>query len=292
MEKGENAVLILDCGGAFPVPTTRNPLLKAELTMTLLPLLGYDAVNIGRNDLGLGSKILKELNAGYKTPLLSSNLVTSEGEEWVRDHIVKTFNGLTVAFIGLMPEQRILIPSEGAEEIDTITPAEAVKKLLPSLRRRADLVILISQLSMTETEAIVAQFEGIDFAITCGPKDGGRSQDEGKRVVGCSAKGEGRELNYVQLSLKEGKAVPIEKGIIELDDTVAQDPRIMKIISNRYNEEMRRRREARKAEMLKFDRERLKTLELSPSEFFELEKKRKEKEADQSHLHTPSPARP
>ena len=71
--------------------------------LRLYETMGYDALNIGDTDLGLGVEYLKTLQKKSKIPFLSANLKEKKtGRPIFKSHLVKEVDGMKIGIIGLL----------------------------------------------------------------------------------------------------------------------------------------------------------------------------------------------
>ena len=72
IRKGGGAVLLVDCGALFD-NTTRD---KAELLLTAMEMMGYDALNLGGPEFFFGKEFLEHTRSHVSFPYIASNLLS------------------------------------------------------------------------------------------------------------------------------------------------------------------------------------------------------------------------
>lgn len=276
----EDNVLLLDCGGFFPdrfFNATGKAI--AGTGLKAMNLMGYTAMNVGPGEFSLGVDFLREKSADIDFPLAASNLSYAEGiSPFTKRYVMAQAGGLKVAVLGVMP-QGILdeMPRSGTfGVVKVIPPGEAIEALLPGIRKKADIVILLSQLGLAETKILVDGLKGIDLAI-CGGKD--------RKPAGCSEKinpksptgkfktpvlvasARGTHLGYARLAVDDtGRVVMGRSEMIFLNDAVAMDDSILEItgkdIYRRIAEEKKRIAEEERREIEELHK-------LTPMEYME-----------------------
>ena len=254
----ENPVLLLDCGGFFPNKfsrTTREFI--ANVGLKAVNVMGYTTMNLGIDEFSLGVDFLKEKSADLNFPLVASNLAYAEGASpFTKKYVITQAGGLKVAVLGVtFPGILDKIPSSGTfGVVEIIPPGEALKALLPMIRKEADIVILLSQLGFTETKRLVDGLEGIDLAIYggknnkpagCGKEIRPESPTGKTKALALKAGSMGVHLGYVRLSVDDtGRVIADNKRMIFLNESVAMDDKVLEITGNdiykRISEEKKR----------------------------------------------------
>ena len=130
--------------------------------------LEVDATTPGPRELQYWS-LFKELMGRGDVPVVSSNLTYVEnGEEkpvGVPYRLLER-NGLKIGLIGLIGGGQFSSTKlpEGAD-VHWSDPIEAAKRVIPEIRSQVDLVVLMSQMSNSDTDRLIRDVEGIDVAL-------------------------------------------------------------------------------------------------------------------------------
>ena len=255
----EAPVLLLDCGGFFSnrfAGVAKK--IMADTGLKAVNIMGYTAMNVGVGEFSLGVEFLREKSSGLAFPLVASNLSYEKGvSPFTKRYVMAQAGDLKVAILGVMfPGISENMPGSGTSGIvEIIPPDDALKSLLPGIRKEADIVILLSQLGLAETKRLVNSLEGIDLAIYGGRNNkpagcGGEIKPEsptGKSetpVLKASARG--THLGYALLTVHDaGRVAMGPTKMIYLDDSVAMDDNILEITgSDIYKEIARKRKRA------------------------------------------------
>ena len=144
IRKSEQAILLLDCGAVFD--TQRD---KAELILNAMELMGYDALNLGGPEFFLGEEFLEHTRSHVSFPYIASNLLFDGGRlPWTKEYVIKEVGGIRVAVLGVLnPDELTQLPNQDrVKELQVIPPEAALNKLLPEVREKADLVVLLSHI--------------------------------------------------------------------------------------------------------------------------------------------------
>ena len=158
-------VLLLDTGDMLS-SDYRFAGLHARTVFRAMETMGYDASNIADGDLSLGLSFLEALTRKSSIAILSGNLKSAKTAESVfAPYIIKTIGTLRIGVTGISDSASFDV---GRLNIDGIVADEGIVQLgrtIRQIRKEADLVVLLSQLSKEETVALVEQYPGVDVAI-------------------------------------------------------------------------------------------------------------------------------
>jgi 5'-nucleotidase/UDP-sugar diphosphatase len=258
IRKSEQAVLLLDCGALFD-----NFGDKAELLLNAMELMGYDALNLGSQEFFFGKEFLEHTRSHVSFPYIASNLLYGGSRPpWTREYIIKEVSGIKVALLGVLnPDGLTVIPDqERVKELQVIPPETALNRLLPEVREKADLVILLSHFGAEKTEALVKAVNGVDVAISTGSDDL-FSSPPGNTVL-LHTGYLGRTLGLLKLTLDEKRTLGVsDRRAIPLDNSVPDNGKIVMLV------EMHKKAQTAKQEKLR--KELMEGLKLSPQEFME-----------------------
>jgi len=170
VRKEAGGIFLVDSGNLFFRPGSEDgPELvktKAELVGRVYRKMNYTAVNVGNQDLQNGLKfLLNEAKAGL--PLISANLLRQDRKGTVfPPYVLKTERGVKLAFVGLMtadsPPSVRKVPEPG---FAVAVPVETLKRLMPALRKKADIIVLLSDLGLEADRRIAHEVKGIHFIL-------------------------------------------------------------------------------------------------------------------------------
>jgi 2',3'-cyclic-nucleotide 2'-phosphodiesterase (5'-nucleotidase family) len=144
---------------------------RARLLATTYRRIGYQAVNVGSNDLLAGIEFLKQLKEEVHLPLLSANLLDAKGGKPIfKTHMRIDLSGIRVGVVGLtsdVPHQEGVIP-EGYFLSDPLT---AANRMAAELVTDCDIIVALGNLgSFKEYTELVQKVEAIQFIFGSGGK--------------------------------------------------------------------------------------------------------------------------
>ena len=156
-------VLLLDAGDSLTGDA--DPALKTQgqSSVTVMNMLGYDAMALGPQDLSLGPTVLQQRMAEASFAVLSANAVVSAtGELLATPYVIREFGGRKVAIVGLSG-------GSGTAEIAVRDPLRTAQTVVAQLASQADAVILLSHAGETVDQKIADAVPGIALIVSSGP---------------------------------------------------------------------------------------------------------------------------
>jgi hypothetical protein len=261
-------VVLLDAGDllfdTYSVPENirDSSAKKAELLFAAYSKLGYDALNVGDQDLALGRDFLLDKAREFKINLISANIVDSQtGALVFKPYIVKEIGKTKIAIIGVMND-KISLDSLGPQMagLRVADATEAVRKYVNEVRGSVKAVILVSQLGITGDNQIAKEVKGIDLIVGGHSKTylGQAVKNDSTLIVQASEKG--KYIGKIELQLKgswpynfvditskqaedvkklEKKLSPYSHQMAPLDKNLKTDMQMDSLVS-RYKDEITR----------------------------------------------------
>lgn len=231
--------------------------LKARYYLKAMRLMGYDAINLGREETALGSGLIEDFRERERVPLVSTNLYLRKGGRWLTSpYLIKRlgtssflgfeYGGIKVAILGLAGEgfrnpQDQQIP----EDVVVGDPEAALQTLVSKLRKHSDVVIVLSDLKPQEAVALAQKVSGIDlFFLGQGAK--GRHAEEVVGTIFVCPGSRGTELGDIELTLDDHNQVVSSKlEWTRLDKNVASDEAMTQLVTE-YKAALKEPKSARK----------------------------------------------
>lgn len=167
-EEGKT-VWLLDAGDIIQgTPLTNMD--KGASTLAVMNLMGYTAAAVGNHEFDFGGDHFIELAKQADFPWLAAN-IEYEGKLPFPPYIIKKENGTRIAIVGLAtPETLWKTHPDNVKGFTFASPTETMQKLMPELKRRADVIIVLAHLGQegdhTYTSVELARtVPGIDLII-------------------------------------------------------------------------------------------------------------------------------
>ena len=139
---------------------------RAEVVLKIYERIGYDALNIGDTDLGLGVEYLRSLQKSSKIPFLSANLKDKKtGRPIFKSHLVKEVDGMRIGIIGLLtPDIHPFIQ----KELKSYFIEDPIKASLETINRYladCDHIIALAHLTPIEIQTFTKRVPKISVII-------------------------------------------------------------------------------------------------------------------------------
>ncbi len=211
------AFLLADTGNFSDNPTPAGDM-KTRALLEGMTRLGYQVANVGERDLTAGYDALMERISGLPLKLVSSNLVRQDSKEPVFTPftVIKVSGGkgrkdIKVGVLGVVrfnPVYQKAGPT--GTNIVIVPPTEALQKLVPEVRKQADVVVVLAALHKDDARAIAMAVPGIDFVLGAFANMISGTEDE---VVGAThllyVGNQGKYVGESRVSINDGKVASV-----------------------------------------------------------------------------------
>ncbi len=158
--------LFLDSGDMFHGTNEAN-IENGQGIVEVANLMGYTAMVPGNHDFNFGFDRLEEFSRQLNFPILGANIYKNDKPAFDEYKIVDV-GGKRVGLFGLTVQDVLSYTnSKDTKGVSILDPFEAAKKIVPILKEKADVVILISHLGDEVDKELVKEVDGIDL-ILCG----------------------------------------------------------------------------------------------------------------------------
>ncbi len=166
LRKEYQNLLLLDNGNYFASgaqdPDSQGPesdKKRTEIYIKAMQMMGYDAIGIGKDEFNFSDGFLENIIKNNKLDFLSCNLEINGIKPFLIKKIGKTN-------IGIIAVSSLQANSGSRQDIAQI--AKIIESNLEKIRKKADIVILLSQLPSGLDEQLLDDLEGIDIIISSG----------------------------------------------------------------------------------------------------------------------------
>ena len=153
-------VLLLDSGDAIAGNAAAN-LDRGEGAVDVLNAVQYDAAAMGNHENDFGYQRLLELKPKMAYPFLAAN-VFKDGKAQFEPYIIKSVNNVNIALVG------VVTPEYAPKELTVEDPVAALARLMPELREKAGVVIVMAHLGEERqytAKRLAASVQGIDLIL-------------------------------------------------------------------------------------------------------------------------------
>jgi 2',3'-cyclic-nucleotide 2'-phosphodiesterase (5'-nucleotidase family) len=243
--KHENPnTLVLDAGDLLS-GTPVSGVFKGEADWKSAELVGYDALAIGNHDFDYGQETLRNAIKTFKIPILSANIIEqSSGALFAKPYIIKTVAGVKIAILGLTtPTAPTSTHPKNVVGLNFADPAIIANKYIPDLRKKANLVIVLSHLGYGEDRDLAQAVKGIDIIV------GGHSHtkllnyQEVNHTIIVQALQWGLFLGRLDLTMDKNKIIDKKAELIPVTNKIPEDKAVAQSLAG-YAEKVQQKMDA------------------------------------------------
>lgn len=235
--KAYGEILLLD-GGDFSTTIGRQR--KDEFVIQSYARLGYDAIAIGDQEFRNGWDFFQQITVPAKLPLVCANLYhRNSGERLTQQFFLKKIQGINIAITGCISATAFeWLDSTKYQQVEIFPFLPVLQKLVPELAAKADVIVLLAQVTPSELETIARLVDDISI-IVAGHRpalpEAALQEKQGKMIV--SAGVASAYLAKLNLHLNDAKELKYyDFDLICVGSNVPEDTKFKKFI-DRYFEE-------------------------------------------------------
>ena len=211
--RGKQPCLLLSAGDMIQGNPWAN-LVQGKSSIEVMNAMRFDAMVVGNHEFDFGPKVLKERIAQARFPVLGANV---KGVPALKPYVIKNLQGVRIAIIGVVtPETPVTTHPRNVTGLTFSTPESAVKQYLPELKRRADIIIVLSHCGFQADRELAAKVPGIDVIV------GGHSHTKIHqpelvgRTITVQAWEHAKGLGVLNLKVKDGKVAWFDGALQEI----------------------------------------------------------------------------
>lgn len=230
----------MDAGDFFGVAGEQDSL-KSAFTVQAMDKLGYDVVTLGEREFNFGQAFLLDCFKKSKMEVVSSNLLYADTKKpFVKPYVIRKVGGVRVAFFGLMGKDVKIRTLATERALEVKDPVETAKSLLPELRKKADVVVLLSHLGLAEGQRLTLDAPGIDVMVFGHMVGLFREIAKTNGVINTRGGDRGQYVPNVHLVVEDGKITSYDGDVVTLDDKIPADSEMNEMV-DAFSDELNRR---------------------------------------------------
>ena len=214
---------MVDAGDYFGMLGEQDSL-KSAFMVEAMDKLGYDVATIGEREFNYGQQFLLDTFKKTKIDLVCANLVYANTKKpFVKPYVIRKAGTVRIAFFGLMGSQLKWREFPGDQPLLVLDPVETAKKLIPEMRKKADVIVLLSHLGLTDGQKLTLEAPGIN-AMVFGHLVGLSKQVVStQNVINVRGGERGQYIPQIHLVVEDGKITSFDGDVVTLDDKVPAD---------------------------------------------------------------------
>lgn len=237
----------MDTGDFFGLGGEQDSL-KSGFMVHAMEQLGYDVVTLGEREFNFGQQYLLDCFKKTKIDVVSANLVYADDKKpFVKPYVIRKICSVRIAFTGLIGKDLRVRQLPGERALEVLEPTETAKRLVPELRKKADVIVLLSHLGLSESQKLTIDVPGIDVMIFGHQAGLFRSLVKTQDVITARSGERGQYIPQIHLVVDGGKISTFDGDVVVLDDKVPADGGMNLAVdkfSNELNERFARANEA------------------------------------------------
>ncbi len=227
-EGEDREILILGLGDFAGKPTDQGRV-KSSVSLDAMKKMHYDALVLGERELALGDEFVLKTMKKSGIPIVDTNMKYN-GKQFGRKDLIIKRGGIKIGIEGVTLDQLRV----GQEEWTVQDPFEALAEAIPRLRKKVDLVVVMSHLGYRQSVALAESQEGIDVVVV---GHQGRRVKTPVSVGGAIMAQSGDKSKYLgridlTFDRKAGEIVEFSGELVPLDAKVADDEEMARLYSD------------------------------------------------------------
>lgn len=163
-QENRHTTLLIDAGDicdGTPFSTEYH----GDADIAVMNAIGYDLACPGNHEFNNTLAQVQKMIADAKFPILSTNItLRATGQSLYKPYVIRDIDGAKVAFFGLTTYSARTYPA-AREGLEMTPPVEAAKRLVPQLRKQADLVVAVTHIGVEEDRQLATAVDGIDVIV-------------------------------------------------------------------------------------------------------------------------------
>jgi len=229
------SVILVDAGDTFGDGLLAN-LTRGEATVRLMNALGYSFMALGNHDFEYTADRTRELQSLARFPMRAANaVVTATGAPVLGDPTLAVNAGqVRVGLLALGYHNTDQTGNkDNTRALSFTSGIEAARTLVPALRTRVDVVVVVSHQGTAVDSMLAAQVPGIDVIV------GGHSHDRitpPRHVANTwlvQALSDASALGELNIVVSDGRVTTVSGAVRELyADDYTPDPRFVQLLDS------------------------------------------------------------
>lgn len=197
--------------------------------------MGVQAVNVNEPDLRRLERLKQQrrLPAELRSDYLASGLDSSSSLQFPAKRYsilnLKSASGAQEVRVGILG---VSSPSAAKDAIPLLSPAEALKRVIPELQGKVDLIVLMTRLQDAELASLTQAFPSIGVIINGSAVGEGRDLQRIGNAVGVESSHTGISLGVLEVEWDSAGRVTKSKNMVEpLLPMVQDSPALVEIVN-------------------------------------------------------------
>jgi len=190
-------------------------------------LMGYDALNVGRDELRRGLSDLQIVQEQAAFPFLSANLVdAATGRHPCAAYTLKSVGQLKAALIGVVASE-----FNDTADLAAEAPAAALQRVLPQITQQAQVIVVLAHMPSAEARQLAEQVTGIHVLVVAGEEQVTQQPTVINGTLIVQPGDQGKYVGKLSITVNTlGQLRNYHNEITILDETFEDDPQIKTLL--------------------------------------------------------------
>lgn len=227
----KGAVLLLDAGGFSAgdmydsyTEGRKSDSVRTSVMIKGMGLLQYDAIALGDDDVQYDVTWLKKQISDASLPVISANCFHSNNQHLVKPYLFVKKGSVVFGITALTSDERLL---EIDHRIDLRDPLEALKNVLPELKKKSDIQIVISHCGEELSEQIAVEFPDIDLVVNGHRKKSSEPLHMSGKTPVMQFGFQGKSVSVAHATVEKRGLRVLSSSWIHLDPSVPEDSAVL-----------------------------------------------------------------
>lgn len=227
---------VVDLGNSMSATVDTYELFKWYYVLLVYGKAGYDAINLGQNEIRLPGAEIVQLYKKVAVPLVSANVLNNNGTPLVLPYVVASNKNVKLAITGIVAPT-----SQVGKDIVVVDPGEALAKYLPQMMKESHLLVVLANIPEEQAKDLSRRFPEIALLLNTGTASTSTPHKVGPVVIS-SLTEQGRFIQKLQFRFQTtGELGWLEASNIRLGNDIADHSGTVHLL-NRYRQDLAEKR--------------------------------------------------
>jgi 2',3'-cyclic-nucleotide 2'-phosphodiesterase (5'-nucleotidase family) len=163
--------------------------------------IGYQAYNVSSKDFAAERVFIKDIQQTAKFPFISANILDSLTRQPIfKPYIIKKVGSKKFGIVGITSA-----PSKPIFGIEVLPPFDALKDILPKIRKKADYIILLGNLERKDETKLLTGPVDVDFVLLSGGYRYSRDLETRDKMLVARCGNIGKYVGIIKFDLQNTK---------------------------------------------------------------------------------------
>jgi len=186
---------------------------NAERLLKYYKEMGYQNCCVSSLDLGAGVQFLRKHD--YSGSLFLSVNIKKDGKEVFQKGRLYNIKGLKIVVFAITDRPPINLP----KGVSISQPDSAMKGLLPAIKGKADIVIMLTSMDINKTRSLLKNHPDIDLVISSGAQVPTYVPIKAGKTLIVSSHPKGKSVGIIALNVEKGRVKNYDNKLIMLRDS-------------------------------------------------------------------------